>query len=169
MRGSLASTFVFGALRAHGHVPALAASTDHPKRRFNMRVLLKEGAERATAETILVVPFTFFEMCPEPLLRARDDEPVDAAYIADVTVPVVARAVRKAVAGVKSPPTHQRLYEEIRFMATRLEPYVIGSQVGIEMGTQEGYFCSWLNFSRAVFTTESFEAKKRHGPFWLGL
>jgi hypothetical protein len=127
-----------------------------------MRVLLLEGADRAIAETILVLPCTFMETVWGPLLWTERYEPVDEAYVADLTMPVLARAVRAAadVRGRRG-PSRSELWRYARFTAALLGSYVIGSRVRLHV---DAHGCA-LDFSEAVLTTEA----KESYPFTQGL
>jgi hypothetical protein len=128
-----------------------------------MRVLLREGADRAIAETILVLPCTFMETVWGPLLEGEAHERIDEAYVADVTVPVIARAVRAAIAGRRRPgPSAHELYRYVRFTTRLIEPYVIGSRIRMHVDT---YYGCELDCSQAVLTTE---AARTRGAFTVG-
>jgi hypothetical protein len=128
-----------------------------------MRVLLKEGTDRAIAETILVLPCTFTETVWGALLPGEGYERIEEAYVADVTVPVIARAVRASVARRRrrGPSAHE-LYEYVRFTAALITPYVIGSRIRLHV---DRYYGCELDCSKAVFTTA---AMKRRGRFAVG-
>jgi len=127
-----------------------------------MRVLLKEGADRAIAETILTLPCGFAETVWGPLLPADGYQGIDEAYVADVGVPLVARAIRAAVHRRTRPgPTTHELYEEVRFTARLIKPYVIGSRILLRV---DSHGCD-LDCSKAVLTTA---AQNRRGPFAVG-
>lgn len=126
-----------------------------------MRVL-KEGADRAIAETILTLPCGFIETIWGPLLPAESYERIREAYVADVRVPVVARAIRAAIKQRRRPgPTSHQLYEEDRFTAGLIAPYVIGSRIRLQV---DSYSCN-PDCSKAVVTTDAVE---RRGPFGRG-
>jgi hypothetical protein len=127
-----------------------------------MRVLLMEGAERATAETILVLP-GFVETVWAPLLPSVHYRGVcPEGCIAGVGVGVVARAIATACDHRHPIVSSARLFNELSWMHRKLRPYVIGSRIRLEVTS---FGCA-LDCSKAVFTTEAYA---RRGPWDEGL
>lgn len=119
-----------------------------------MRVLLTEGAERAIAETILVLP-GFVETVWTPLLAADTYRDCTEGFVAEVGVPVVVRAIRTAARHWHPGTASARRFKEVRWMHRVLRPYVIGSRIRLEI-TDRGCI---LDCSKAVLTTEAHEAR----------
>lgn len=93
-----------------------------------MRVLLKEGARRATAASILVLP-KLIETTLETLSGEADS---NGGIVAEAESAVVADAISTAVKDRAAPTiTPRKLLKEVEWMAKALGPYEIGSEIGL--------------------------------------
>lgn len=95
-----------------------------------MRVLLKEGADEATAATILVLPQLI-----ETTLETLSGEAVsDGGIVAEAEYEVIADAIntgaRSRDAQSISP---KRLLKEVEWIARAISPYEIGSKIGLRV------------------------------------
>lgn len=93
-----------------------------------MRVLLKEGAEKATAASILVLP-----QLGETTLETLSGEAVsNGGIVAEAEYAVVAGAINTG-AGDRAAQaiTPKKLLKEVEWMAKALGPYEIGSKIGL--------------------------------------
>lgn len=122
-----------------------------------MRVLLTADAERANANTILMVPGSV-ETVRAPLLPSIEHRGIRREeYVAEVEPAVVARAIATARDHRHPIAGSARLSDELSRMHRRLRPYVIGSRIRLEV-TRHGRA---RDRSRAVLTMEAYA---RGGP-----
>jgi hypothetical protein len=95
-----------------------------------MRVLLREGAERATAATILVLPqeveTTFETLSGEAVLNGGIVAEADYAAVADAANTGAKDRAAQTV-------TAKALLKQVEWMARALSPYEIDSKIGLRI------------------------------------
>ncbi len=95
-----------------------------------MKVLLKEGAENATATSILVlaqeIETTFVTLSGEAV--------PDGGIVAETDYPTVAQAVNTGASNHPAQSvTPRTLLKQVEWMAKALSPYEIGSEMGLHI------------------------------------
>jgi hypothetical protein len=96
-----------------------------------MRVLLKEGADGATADTIFVMALRGY---PDPWWRGlAGPANTERAVVAEAVDAVVAEAISRAVREADFPGTPRQMFKDVKWMARTLARCPIGSKIQMHL------------------------------------